>query len=71
MPEDAESMPTVTAGRGATIDDLTVALAMYAHSSDAADPSRIFPLHGGASFSLNECVRVLFDYAGQESDKAA
>jgi len=53
------------------IDDLTVALAMYAHSSDAADPSRIFPLHGGASFSLNECVRVLFDYAGQESDKAA
>jgi len=23
------------------IDDLTVALAMYAHSSDAADPSRI------------------------------
>lgn len=42
------------------IDDITLILAMRAQAADD-DPTRIFPTHGGAGFSLHDCVRTLFD----------
>ena len=54
------------------IDDITLALAMRAQSMASADPTRIFHAHGGAGFSLHECVRVLFDITTEDlTDEAA
>jgi hypothetical protein len=43
------------------IDDITQILAVRAAANTSADPTGIFPTHGGAGFSLNDTVRVLFD----------
>ena len=53
------------------IDDITLTLAMRAQSTASADPTRIFPPHGGAGFSLHECVRVLFDITTEDLTDAA
>ncbi len=53
------------------VDDLTQVLAMHALAAADADQDRIFPLHGGAGFSLDECVRVLFDISTQDLENAA
>ena len=52
--------------RAWTIDDMALILAMQAEAAATADPARIFPTHGGAGFSLDECVRVLFDITTDE-----
>jgi len=48
------------------IDDITMILAMRAEATATADPARISPTHDGAGFSLNDCVRVLFDITREE-----
>lgn len=52
------------------VDELTQILAMRAETADA-DPDRIFPPHSGAGFSLDECVRVLFDISSQDLESGA
>ena len=59
-------------GAWRNIDDITLILAMRAQAAATADPTRIFPTHGGAGFSLNDCVRVLFDITTEDlTDEAA
>ncbi len=53
------------------VEDLTHVLALHAEAAAADDPARLFPPHAGAGFSLNECVRVLFDIALPDRDEAA
>jgi len=51
----------------------TIAVVLEALSADHADddPTRIFPTHAGAGFSLDECVRVLFDIIVEQPVPAA
>ena len=54
------------------IDDITMILASCATEHATDDPTRLFPTHGGAGFSLNECVRMLFGIVLEEEfDRAA
>jgi len=54
------------------IDDITMILAMRAEAAATAAPTRIFPTNGGAGFSLNDCVRVLFGITSEDlTDEAA
>ena len=48
------------------VDSLTMILAANACHNAAADPRGIFPPHGGADFSLHECVRTLWGITLQE-----
>lgn len=50
-----------------------IALILESLSADHTDdePSRIFPRHSGAGFSLDECVRVLFDITVNQPVPAA
>lgn len=52
-------------------ENLERILARFADQDTAADPSRIFPPHAGAGFSLHDCVRVLFDIQLPELATAA
>ena len=47
-------------------DDIRVILDSIATLNAADDPTRIFPQHAGEGFSLDECVRVLFDITIEE-----
>lgn len=54
------------------VDSLTMILAMNASANALADPTRVFPAHSGAGFSLEECVRALFGIAiGEPAQEAA
>jgi hypothetical protein len=53
------------------VDALTQVLALQAEAAARAEPTRIFPPHAGAGFSLHECVRVLFDIALPDLEEAA
>jgi hypothetical protein len=54
------------------IDDITMILPKRAEAAATAAPTRISPTHGGAGFSLNDCVRVLFDITTEDlTDEAA
>ncbi|MGV8850245.1 MAG: hypothetical protein ACOH16_11945 [Propionibacteriaceae bacterium] len=51
----------------------SIAVVLESLSADRAedDPTRIFPTHAGAGFSLDECVRVLFDITLGQPVRAA
>ena len=54
------------------IDDITMILAMRAEAAATAAPTRVSPTNGGAGFSLNDCVRALFDITSDDlTDEAA
>lgn len=52
-------------------ENLERILARYATHDENSEPTRIFPAHAGAGFSLHDCVRVLFDVQIPELATAA